>query len=96
MGKVVWFLPAMLHTAATLGLNILSGRLIPLWHIWCLLFWLSGWLMKKGRAWGCLLGLLPAVQIFCMKPMGLEWAAAFCWTVFYIGCGLWMKRRKGS
>lgn len=95
MKKLLLFLPAILHTAATLCLNLISGALIPLWHLWNLLFWLSGWLMGRGLAWGCIPGLLPGAMILLLKrgmPPGVETAAALAWTVYYLALGLSIRR----
>lgn len=98
MKKILFFLPAIVHTLATLCLNLLSGALIPLWHLWNILFWLSGVLMTRGKVWGCVLGLLPGGMILLMKGgqgLGVEVLVAAAWTVFYLACGffVWEKRR---
>lgn len=52
MRKILYFLPAALFTCWTLCLNVLTGALIPLWHIWNLFFWISGFAMSRGKLWG--------------------------------------------
>lgn len=100
MRKLLFYLPAALHTAATLCLNVLSGALIPLWHIWNILFWIAGDLMGRGKAWGCVFGLIPAGMVLWMRglALGVECAVGLAWLLFYLGCGavLWRKQNQHS
>ena len=67
MIKVLFYLPAVIYTTAVIALNIVLRTLSPLWYAWIVLLWLGGFLLNKGKVWGGLLGLLPAVHILYMS-----------------------------
>lgn len=50
MRKLLYFVPALTFTVFPLCLNLIMRALLPLWHIWNILFWFSGWQMSRGRA----------------------------------------------
>lgn len=98
MKKMLYFLPAILVTLWTLCLNVLMRALIPLWHIWNLFFWLSGWLMSRGRAWGCAFGLVPAAMVLYLnrQGFGVPNLVGMIWTAYYLACGAWVWRKRGK
>ena len=67
MKKALYYLPAVMYTAATIILNVILNTFVPLWFGWAALLWLSGFLLSKGKVWGGLFGLLPAVHILYMS-----------------------------
>lgn len=67
MKKVFFYLPAMIYAIAIIALNIILKTFSPLWYAWVALLWLGGFLLGKGKVWGGLFGLLPAVHILCMS-----------------------------
>lgn len=95
--KTIFYLPAAIFTLWTLCLNVLTGRLIPLWHIWNCLHWLSGWLLSRGKGWGCIFGLMPAAMVLAMnwgEPGGVAFLTGLVWAVFYTVSGLWVFRKE--
>ena len=67
MKKVLFYLPAAIYTIAVIALNIILKTLSPLWYVWAALLWLNGFLLNKGKVWGGLFGLLPAVHLLYMS-----------------------------
>ena len=67
MKKVLFYLPAAVYTIGVIALNIILSILTPLWYVWSVLLWLSGFLLNKGKVWGGLLGLLPTAHILYMS-----------------------------
>lgn len=98
MGTEIWYYaPAAVFTVWTLAMNVMTWRLIPLWHIWNLLLWIAGALLHRGRAWGCLFGLAPAAMVLYGnrgEPGGAAFWVGLCWLAFYLGCGLYQWKKK--
>ena len=57
--KILSYVPAILYTVGSIVLNIILKTFSPLWYIWAVLLWLSGFLLNKEKSWGCVLGLFP-------------------------------------
>ena len=67
MKKALFFLPAAAYTLAAMGLNIVLHTFVPLWYGWAALLWLGGWFLARGKPWGGLIGLVPAVHLLYMS-----------------------------
>ena len=91
MIKVLFYLPAVIYTTAVIALNIVLRTLSPLWYAWIVLLWLGGFLLNKGKVWGGLLGLLPAVHILYMSTQSTgqvisEAPLGIVTTVYVLAC----------
>ena len=100
MKKVLFYLPAVIYTIAVIALNIILKTFSPLWYVWVVLLWLGGVLLNKGKVWGGLFGLLPAVHILYMStqttgqviseaPLGII-------TAVYVLVCMFVAWKKGS
>lgn len=67
MKKVLLYIPAIVYAIVTIVLNIILQTFSPLWYVWIILLWLGGFILSKGKVWGGLLGLLPAIHILYMS-----------------------------
>lgn len=67
MKKVLFYLPAVVYLIAVIALNMILRTFSPLWYGWVLLLWLGGFFLSRGKVWGGLIGLLPAVHILYMS-----------------------------
>lgn len=99
MKKVLFYLPAALYTAAVIALNIILKTFSPLWYIWAALLWLGGFLLGKGKAWGGLFGLVPAVHLVYMgtqytgQPVNIEMPQGIATALYILGCVFWVKKK---
>lgn len=101
MKKGLFYFPAIVYSIAVIALNIILKTVSPLWYVWAALLWLSGFLFSKGKGWGGLFGLLPAVHLLYMSaqstgqviniemPLGLIIA-------LYVAVCSFMVWKKGS
>lgn len=97
MKKLFYHLPALVFTAWTVCLCLVSRRLIPIWQIWNVLMWVGGMLLARGKLWGCIPALIPAGMILYFsigQPAGLQLATGLSFAVYYCACGLWVWRKK--
>ena len=67
MRKVLFYLPAVVYSIAVIALNLILKTYSPLWYVWVALLWFGGFLLNKGKVWGGLFGLLPAVHILYLS-----------------------------
>ena len=67
MKKVLLYLPSIVYAIATIVLNIILQTFSPLWYVWIVLLWLGGFMLNKGKVWGGIFGLLPAIHILYMS-----------------------------
>ena len=100
MKKVAFYLPAIVYMTAVIVLNIILRIFSPLWYGWILLLWLGGFFLSKGKVWGGLFGLLPAVHILHMSTQDTgqvvsEAPLGIITAVYVVACML-MAWRKGS
>lgn len=100
MKKVFLYLPAVVYTIAVIALNIIFKTLSPLWYAWVVLLWLGSFLLNKGKAWGGLFGLLPAIHILYMSTQYTgqvinEMPLGIITALYIIVCSLWVWK-KGS
>ena len=100
MKKVLFYLPAAIYTISVIALNVILKTFSPLWYAWVALLWLAGFLLSKGKVWGGLFGLLPAVHILYMNiqstgqvineaPLGIV-------TVVYVLICMFVTWKKGA
>ena len=66
MKKVLLYLPSIVFFIVTIVLNIILQTFSPLWYVWIVLLWLGGFMLNKGKVWGGIFGLLPAIHILYM------------------------------
>ena len=101
MKKVLFYLPAVVYTIAVIALNIILKTFSPLWYAWVVLLWLGGFLLKKGKVWGCLFGLLPAIHLLYMSTqstgqvINIEMPLGIITALYGVACGFWVWK-KGS
>ena len=99
MKRIVFFLPAIVFTVAVLFLNLLLKTASPLWYAWVLLLWACGILLVKGKFWGSVFGLAPAIHILCMSTqytgqvIDLELPLGLVTAVYVLGCGFWVWKK---
>lgn len=67
MKKFLFYLPAAVYAIAVIVLNMILKTFSPLWYVWVVLLWLGGFLLNKGKVWGGLFGLLPAVHLLYLS-----------------------------
>ena len=67
MKKVLFYLPAIIYTIAVITLNIILHTFSPLWYAWVVLLLFSGIFLCKGKVWGGIFGLLPAIHLLYMS-----------------------------
>ena len=100
MKKVLFYLPAVIYTIAVIALNIILKTLSPLWYVWVVLLWLGGFLLNKGKVWGGLFGLLPAVHILYMSKQTtgqvISEAPIGVVTAIYVFVCMFVAWKKGS
>ena len=101
MKKVLFYLPAVIYTIAVIALNIILKTFSPLWYVWVVLLWLGGFLLNKGKVWGCLFGLLPAIHLLYMSTqstgqvINIEMPLGIITALYMIAC-CFMVWNKGS
>lgn len=99
MKKVFLYLPAVVYTIAVIALNIILKTLSPLWYAWVVLLWLGSFLLNKGKAWGGLFGLLPAIHLMYMSTqytgqvINLEMPLGIATALYIIACGYWVWKK---
>ena len=102
MKKVIVFAPAAIFTVAVVALNIVLRDFSPLWSAWMLLFWISGFVMSKGKAWGAVIGLIPGAHLIYMSTqytgqvINIELPLGLIIVIFYFTCGvvIWKRNRQ--
>lgn len=67
MKKCLFFLPAVAFTIVVAFLTYALRSFLTPWYLWVLLLWVSGILLSRGYAWGCIPGLIPAGIIIYMS-----------------------------
>ena len=101
MKKVFSYLPAVIFTIAVIALNIILKTFSPLWYAWVALLWLGGFLLNKGKIWGGLFGLLPAIHLLYMSTqstgqvINIEMPLGIVIAVYVLVCML-VVWKKGS
>ena len=101
MKKVLFYLPAVVYTIAVIALNIILKTLSPLWYVWVALLWLGGFLLNKGKVWGGLFGLLPAIHLLYMSTqytgqvINIEMPLGIASALYVLVCML-VAWKKGS
>ena len=99
MKKVLSYIPAVVYTIAVIALNIILKTFSPLWYAWVVLLWLGGFLLNKGKVWGCLFGLFPAIHLLYMSTqstgqvINIEMPLGIITALYVIACGflVWKK-----
>ena len=102
MRKVLFYLPAAMYTIAVIALNIILKTFSPLWYLGVVLLWLGGFLLNKGKVWGSLLGLLPAIHLLYMSTqftglaINIEMPLGLITALYVITCGLWVWKKDSN
>ena len=99
MKKVLFYLPAVIYTIVVIALNIILKTFSPLWYAWVVLLWLGGFMLNKGKVWGGLFSLLPAVHILYMSTqftgqvINIEMPLGIVTALYVFGCSflVWKK-----
>lgn len=92
MKKVLFYVPAAIYTIAVIALNIILKSFSPLWYAWVVLLWLGGFLLNKGKIWGGLFGLLPAIHLLYMstqytgQTVNIEMPLGIATAVYVLAC----------
>lgn len=102
MKKILFYVPAIFYTIGIIALNVVLKTFSPLWYVWAVLLWLSGFLLTKEKSWGCALGLLPAVHLMYMsmqytgQVINIELPLGLVTAIYFLACGyvVWKKNRK--
>ena len=102
MQKVLLYLPAVVYTIAVIALNIILKTFSPLWYVWIVLLWLSAFLLNKGKVWGSLFGLLPAIHLLYMSSqstgqvINIEMPLGIITALYVVACGFWIWMKVSS
>ena len=102
MRKVLFYLPAAIYTIAVIALNIILKTFSPLWYFGVVLLWLGGFLLNKGKVWGSLLGLLPAIHLLYMstqftgQAINIEMPLGLITALYVITCGFWVWKKDSN
>ncbi len=100
MKKIVWYLPAIIYTIAIVILNIVFRIFTPVWCVWCVLLWLSGFLLDKKKVWGSILGLLPAIHLLYMSTkytgqvINIELPLGIFTAIYVLMCGAFVLKKQ--
>lgn len=100
MKKIVWYLPAIIYTIEIVILNIVLRTIMPVWCVWCILLWLSGFLLDKKKVWGSILGLLPAIHLLYMSTkytgqvINIEMPLGVITGIYIIICGVYVQKKQ--
>ena len=102
MRKVLFYLPAAIYTIAVIALNIILKTFSQLWYFGVVLLWLGGFLLNKGKVWGSLLGLLPAIHLLYMstqftgQAINIEMPLGLITALYVITCGFWGWKKDSN
>ena len=102
MKKVVLLMPAIIYTLGIVALNIILKTFSPLWYLWAILLWAGGFIMVKGKCWGCVFGLVPAIHLIYMSTqytgqvINIEFPLGIITAGYMLACGfgVWRKSHK--
>lgn len=99
MKKALFYLPAVIYAIAVIAFNIILKTFSPVWYAWVALLLLGGFLLSRGKVWGGLIGLLPAVHLLYMSTqstgqvINIEMPLGMITALYLIACcfGVWKK-----
>ena len=99
--QIAYFLPFILSIIIYLGATILGLGLISMKEIvWIALFLISGFLLSKEKAWGCVFGMIPGIVFAWMSTnetgqvINIELPLGLIIIGFYVGCGIGIYRKQ--
>ena len=99
--QLLYFLPFILFIILYLGAAVMGLGLISIKEIiWLALFLVSGFLMGKGKVWGCIFGMIPGIAFVWMSTVytgqviNIEWPLGLLIIGFYLGCGIGIFRKR--
>ncbi len=100
MKNLLFYIPAIIFTLlyGILALNGV-GAISSVVLVWLALWFISGFTLSKGRFWGCVFGVLPAIQLIYMgtRETGQiisETPIGIAILIFYVICGYWVYRNN--
>lgn len=102
MKKILFYLPAVVYVIAVIALSIILKTFSPLWYAWVALLWLGGFLLNKGKVWGGLFGLLPAVHLLYMSTqytgqvINIEMPLGIATALYVLGCSFLVCKKKAA
>ena len=102
MKKTILYVPAIIYTVGIVALNIILKTFSPLWYMWAILLWAGGLIMSRGKCWGSILGLVPAIHLMYMSTqstgqvINIEFPLGIVTAVYMLACGfgVWSKIHK--
>lgn len=93
--KLLYFIPFILFVAVYLIMAITGFSVISIEEVaWLVAFFISGLLLDKGKFWGSVFGLIPAVAFMYMSTrytgqvINLELPLGIVTAVYYIICSI--------
>ena len=98
------YAPAAILTLGAIVLSIILKTFSPLWYAWVFLFWISGFIMSRGNAWGAAVGLLPAAHLIYMSTqytgqvINIELPLGLFIMLYFTACGfmIWRSQCKAN
>lgn len=102
MKRTVFFIPAIFFIVLY-GLAMITFKSVsPIVFVWIALFFVSGFLLTKGKVWGGLPGLLPGIHSIYMSTqdtgqvIDIELPMGLIILFFYILCSVVVFYRRKS
>ena len=99
MRKVLFYFPAVVYTISVIALNIILKSFLPLWCAWVVLVWLDGFLLDRGKVWGGLFGLFPAIHLLYMSTqstgqvINIEMPLGIITALYVVACCFWVWKK---
>lgn len=102
MKKIVFYIPVILFTVLYGGIAITFGigRISPTVFAWISLFLTSGFLLRKGKPWGGILGMFPGINLIYMSTkytgqvVDIEFSMGIIILIFYLFCSGFVLYKK--
>ena len=99
--QMLYFLPFIFSIIFYLGAVIMGLGMISVEEVvWISLFLVSGLLLGKEKAWGCVLGMIPGIVFVGLSTkdtgqvINIELPLGIAIIGFFVGCGIGIYRKS--
>ena len=99
--KIMYFVPFITFLVVYAVMVILGFGMLSLKEVvWLLMFFIGGALLCKGKVWGSLLGVIPAIIFILMSTndtgqvINIERPLGIILCIYYLNCSLIAFKRK--
>ena len=99
--QMLYFLPVIFSIIFYLGAVIMGLGMISIEEVaWISLFLVSGLLLSKEKAWGCVLGMIPGIVFVGLSTkdtgqvINIELPLGIAIIGFFVGCGIGIYRKS--